>query len=226
MRRWVRRLAIRGLPALALAGAITAWLWDGREIAAAQRAWVDLRQEIEARPEFAVTRAEVEGAGPDLAAAIEAALPPLPSSSLRLEPEAIRAAVARLAPVARAEVRVVPGGTLLVRVAEREAAAVWRAPDGLVALDAEGLAIRPLGSRAARADLPLLVGEGAEGAVAEALALHEAAGPLAPRLRGARARRRPALGRGARRRAPRDAAPSTGRWRRSSGPPCSTPPGR
>ena len=184
MRRRVRRAAVRGVPLLALAGAIAAWLGDGREIAAAREGWVELRREIEARPEFAVVSARIEGAGPDLEPAVLAALPSLPSSILRLDLEAIRAAIAALPPVARAELRVATGGVLAVHVEERQAAAVWRSATGLVALDAEGLAIRPLVSRGARAELPLVVGEGAQRAVPEALALYEAAGPLAPRLRG------------------------------------------
>ena len=184
MRAWVRRLAVRGVPVLVAAGALAAWLGDGQEIAAARAAWADLRAEIEARPEFAVATARVEGAGDDLAPLICAVLPRLPSSSLRLDLEAIRAEVAAFAPVARAEVRVLPGGVLGVRVVEREAAVVWRGPSGLETLDVEGRPIRMLPSRAARADLPLVAGEGAAAAVPEALALHEAAGPLAARLRG------------------------------------------
>ena len=185
MRAWVRWLAVRGVPMLLVAGALAVWLGDGREIAAGRAAWADLRAQIEARPEFAVATAQVEGAGDDLAPLIRSALPPpLPSSSLRLDLEAIHAEVAAFAPVARAEVRVLPGGVLGVTVVEREAAVVWRGPQGLETLDADGGAIRALPSRAARADLPLVAGEGAAAAVPEALALHEAAGPLGPRLRG------------------------------------------
>ena len=184
MRRWVRRAVIRGLPVLAAAGALAAWLGDGREVAAAREGWAELRREIEARPEFAVSEARIEGAGPALLPAIRERLPALPTSSLRLDLEAVRAEVVALAPVAGAELRVVPGGVLSVRVEERQAAAIWRGPEGLVSIDAQGLPIRPLASRTARADLPLVAGEGAGAAIAEALALHEAAGPLAPRLRG------------------------------------------
>ena len=184
MRRWVRRLAWRGLPALCLAGALALWLGDGEEVAALREGWAELRAEIEARPEFVVVEASVEGAGPDLAPLVRGALPALPSSSLRLDLEAIRAELATMAPVARAEVRVAPGGVLAVRIEERAPAVVWRGPEGLRALDAEGRALRALASRSAHADLPLIAGEGAEAAVPEALALHAAAGPLGPHLRG------------------------------------------
>ena len=184
MRPSVRRLALRGVPALAVALGLVAWLHDGQEIARAQAAWADLRERIEARPEFTVATVEVEGASPALAAGIEAALPRLPASSLRLDLDAIRSEIAAMPPVAQAEIRVAPGGTLSVRVEERQAAVLWRGPGGLRALDAEGRVIGTPQDRAARADLPLVAGLGAEIAVPEALALRDAAGPLAPKLRG------------------------------------------
>ena len=55
---------------------------------------------------------------------------------------------------------------------------------GIVLLDATGHRVAPLASRAERPDLPLVVGHGAGAAVDEALALIEAAGPVAERLRG------------------------------------------
>jgi cell division protein FtsQ len=71
-----------------------------------------------------------------------------------------------------------------VRVAERVPALLWRGPEGLVMLDATGHRVAPLASRLDRPDLPVIAGEGAEAAVPEALALIEAAAPVAPRLRG------------------------------------------
>lgn len=184
LRPWVRRTALRGAPALVLVAALAAILADGEEIAALGARWASLRAGVEARPEFAVVEARIEGAGPDLEPALRAALPPLPSSSLRLDLEALREALAALPPVARAEVRVAPGGVLSVRVEERAPAVAWRGPSGLHALDAEGRVLRALPSRAAAGALPLVAGEGADRAVAEALALHAVAGPLAPKLQG------------------------------------------
>ena len=183
-RTWVRRLVRRGLPGAALAGVLALWLGDGEEVRAVAERWAAIRAQIEMRPEFAVTTARIEGAGPALAHAIEAALPELPSSTLSLDPEALRVALAEVPAVASATVRFAPEGVLLVRVVEREPVALWRGPGGLRALDVEGRALRSLETRTAHPDLPLIAGEGADRAVAEALALHEVAGPLEPVLRG------------------------------------------
>ena len=184
LRPLVRRLALRGAPVLALLAGGALWLGDGDEIARLRQGWDGLRAQIEARPEFTVATARVEGADPALAAAIEGALPALPASSFRLDLEAIRADIAAMPPVAATEVRIVAGGVLGIRVEERQAAAVWRGPEGLQALDAEGRALGPLGARAERADLLLLAGRGAQAVVPEALALQAAAGALAPHLAG------------------------------------------
>jgi cell division protein FtsQ len=77
-----------------------------------------------------------------------------------------------------------PGGVLEVRLTERVPVAVWRSAKGLSLLDASGHRVAGLESRADRDDLPLVAGEGADRAVTEALALIDAAGPAAPRLRG------------------------------------------
>jgi len=73
---------------------------------------------------------------------------------------------------------------LAVRVEERQPALVWRAPEGLMLLDATGHRIAGIDSRAMRPDLPLVAGAGADLAAAEALELVRGAGPLLARLRG------------------------------------------
>lgn len=183
-RPWVRRAVLRGGPVVALAAALALWLADGEELAAVEARWDALVERVEARPEFAVTGARIEGAGPELAAAIEEALPSLPSSKLSLDLDALQATLAAMPAVAGAETRVARDGVLLVRVEERRPVAVWRSARGLHALDGEGRALRGLPDRAARPDLPLVAGEGADRAVPEALALHAVAGPLGEDLRG------------------------------------------
>jgi cell division protein FtsQ len=61
---------------------------------------------------------------------------------------------------------------------------IWRTEDGLTLLDATGHRVAGLASRGDRPDLPVIAGEGANVAAAEALALVDAAGPLIKRLRG------------------------------------------
>jgi cell division protein FtsQ len=69
-------------------------------------------------------------------------------------------------------------------VAQRQPVAVWRYSDGLRLIDAEGVMTGMIASRADRADLPLIAGDGAKEAIGEALALFAAAAPVAPRVRG------------------------------------------
>lgn len=144
-----------------------------------------IRASIEERPEFMVAAMSVEGADDALAAQVRAALPvTFPVSSFRLDLEAMRATVEDLAGVRRATVRVKPGGILDVDVLPRVPVALWRTAEGLHLVDEEGVPIGTAAARAARPDLPLIAGEGADRVVAEALALVAAAGPLSDRVRG------------------------------------------
>ena len=71
-----------------------------------------------------------------------------------------------------------------MRITERIPALVWRVRHRLELLDMNGHRVAGLANRALRSDLPLLIGDGADAATLEALALFAAAAPLARRLRG------------------------------------------
>ena len=175
----------KGIPAFT-AIFIAGWYVTDPARMEAMQAWVDdVRRSIAERPEFMVQLLRIEGASPELAGDIREILPlDLPVSSFDLELDHMRSEVAGLDAVAGAEMRVVAGGVLLVKVEERVPAVVWRRRDGLELLDAEGHRVAPLVERTARADLPLIVGEGADAAVPEALRLIALAGPVADRMRG------------------------------------------
>jgi cell division protein FtsQ len=174
-----------GLPAFALALTVGLYLSDdGRRAALADKGAEIIRQ-IQERPEFMVNLMAVEGASPDLGDAVREVLPVhFPVSSFDLDLEAMRATVAELDAVADADLRIRAGGVLEVRISERVPAMLWRGPDGLILLDATGHPVAPIASRLERPDLAVIAGEGAAAAVAEARQLIEAAGPIAPRLRG------------------------------------------
>ncbi|WP_246849312.1 cell division protein FtsQ/DivIB [Rubellimicrobium arenae] len=180
-----RRLFHVGLPA----GLVTliALLWlasaDNRAALSARfEAWKDAVQD---RPEFMVTKIEVTGADRALMAAIrEVARLDLPLSSFDLDVDALRLRITDLTAVRSAQVRVNPGGTLEIAVAQRNPVAVWRYADGLRLIDAEGVMTGMIAERADRSDLPLIAGDGAKDAIDEALALFAAAAPIAPRVRG------------------------------------------
>ncbi|HSF64516.1 MAG TPA: cell division protein FtsQ/DivIB [Paracoccaceae bacterium] len=180
------RVAMRvGLPLLLVAMSAGAWLQDDARRAQLTGVFAELREKVKNRPEFAVTLLSVEGATPEVAEAVRAALAlPLPASSLDLDLTAARDRVAALDAVREVQLRVQSGGVLRVTVAERDPAVVWRTEEGLTLLDETGHRVADIWARADRADLPLIAGQGAEAAVPEALMLIAGAGPLLPRVRG------------------------------------------
>ena len=181
----VRLVARIGLPVLVVAGGLALWLGDADRRADLYDRYVDLRRDLEERPEFMVTAMTVDGAAPEVAEAIREMMPVnLPISSFHLDLDALRALVAGLDVVARAEVRVKPGGILQIEVEERVPVVIVQREGRLDLADATGHRVATLTDRALRPDLPLIAGEGAERAVPEALALVAAAGPLTERLRG------------------------------------------
>ena len=129
--------------------------------------------------------ARVEGASDDLAQAVRAKLAlPLPMSSFDMDLDAARDRIEALDAVQKADLRVRSGGILQVLITERVPVAIWRTEDGLTLVDETGHRVAGLLSRADRADLPLIAGDGADKATPEALDLIAAAGPLTPRMRG------------------------------------------
>jgi cell division protein FtsQ len=185
LRPWVRGFLRTGLPTLIVVGAATAWISHEPNRTALVAQLTHLRAEFEARPEFRVSLARVEGASPELAEAVRARLAlSLPMSSFDIDLDAARERIEGLDAILRADLRVRAGGILQVVVTERVPVAVWRSEDALMLVDETGHRVAGLVSRADRADLPLVAGEGADLAMPEALALLDAAGPLIPRIRG------------------------------------------
>lgn len=186
----VRRFVGQGLPILVMVAAMAAF-WAGED----RRAWVmgiftDIRTAIEARPEFRIERVEVVTDSPEVAQAVLARLDvALPATSLRLDLDDLRARAEALDAVARAGLTVRSGGStgagvLEVRLTERSPALVWRHAGGLDLIDTDGRRVARIAHRGVRADLPLIAGEGAPAAVAEAHRLLAAAAPVRDRLVG------------------------------------------
>ena len=182
---YVRGFVWKGLPSLVLLGATALWFSHEPNRLAVVGQLTHLRQEFEARPEFRVSLARVEGASDDLAEAVRAKLAlPLPMSSFDIDLAAARARIEVLDAVKKADLRVRSGGVLQVVITERMPVAIWRTEDGLTLVDETGHRVAGLMSRADRPDLPLIAGEGADLATPEALELITAAGPLSARVRG------------------------------------------
>ena len=174
-----------GLPAFVVVFLGGAWISSADNRAAVVGRYEAIKDQIHSRPEFMVTAMEIEGADVALASAITGTLDlDLPTSSFDLDLEELRDAVTALTAVRTAMVRVRPGGTLEVRVEQREPVAVWRYVDGLRLVDGEGVMTGMIEARSDRADLPLIAGDGAREATEEAMALFATARPIEDRVRG------------------------------------------
>lgn len=180
-----RALLRVGLPAFALTFAAGIYLSDTGRRAEISQTLASVQKTLEERPAFMVREVVIEGAT-DLSQAQVAALLPidLPRSSFDLDLGALRAAIGAVDAVAGADLRIVSGGILSVRITERRPAVLLRSAAGLEILDAGGHPVGPASRRADYPDLPLVAGNGAGGQVAAAQMLWAAAAPIAGRLRG------------------------------------------
>lgn len=180
----VRSLTRIGLPVFAVVLGLGAWLGDDTRRADLIGAFETLRDRVEHQPAFMVSLLKIEGASPEVDAAIRMMVPAdLPASSFDLDLNDYRREIRRLDAVADARL-VINGDTLEVVVTERQPVVLWRTWSGLEMLDETGHRVANVVSRDVRADLPLVTGEGADRAVPEAVAILRAAGPILPRIRG------------------------------------------
>lgn len=180
------RTALRvGLPAFVVTFGVGIYLADDTRRESLGSVYTDLRDKVKNRPEFLVKLLSIDGASPDVAEAVRTTLAlPLPQSSLDLDLEAARARVAQLSAVGDITMRVQSGGILHVTIKEREPAFVWRDEAGIWLVDETGTRIAEIEDRNDRGDLPLVAGQGATKALAEARQILTSVGPLLPRLRG------------------------------------------
>ncbi|WP_135503537.1 cell division protein FtsQ/DivIB [Roseovarius aestuariivivens] len=180
-----RKLLKWGLPLGAVAALAVTFFADPARQEAVRDTVADLRRQIETRPEFMVNLMAVEGASREIEEDVREIFPhDLPASSFDIDLDAVREMIVGLPAVADASVRIRQGGVLVAEITERQPAAIWRSRDGLGVVDATGVVIGELTRRAERPGLPVIAGKGADRAVPEALAILQAAEPLAGRLRG------------------------------------------
>ncbi len=180
-----RSLLRVGIPAFLIVGAIGLYVSDPANIRRLQDSVSDLRRSIEDRPEFRVNLMSVEGASPVLAEEIRSTLAmDFPVSSFDLDLPALRRRIEEIRAVDTADVRVRSGGELRIQITERTPAMIWQAREGLWVIDAEGERVAPLLARPRLTYLPVVSGDGANEAAAEAVALLDVAAPLGERLRG------------------------------------------
>lgn len=150
-------------------------------------AFEEAKRDALGRPEFAITRLDIQGATPVVEAALRRQLGnTLGASSLSFDAEQARKRAEALGWVRSAQARLEAPRTLNVTVTLRTPALIWRRGEALTLLDASGAAIERLETRAAHPGLPLIAGLGANSpfAVNEAIRIFNEAGALGPRLRG------------------------------------------
>ncbi len=182
----VFRMTLRaGLPFFLSLGLGLTYMSDPARQEQFMLALSDIRDQIENRPEFRVDLMTIEGVDRAVEAEIREILPvQFPVSSFDLDLDQLRQVILDLPAVADVNLRIRKGGILAAELRQREPVALWRSRDGLSVIDIEGARISSAHSRAERADLPVVVGIGADKAVNEAIDILAAANPLEPRLRG------------------------------------------
>lgn len=181
---WLRRLVLLYLPLGAVALSTGLALSDPDRREALRLAVASGVEAVASRPEFAVAGVEITGAEPVLALRLAAAFEDVTGrSSLLLDLEVLRRRAEADPAVKTAALRLGPEGLLYLSVAQRRPAALWRSEGRLFVLDTEGVAMGLAKARADFPSLPLLLGEGADAALAEAEALLDTVPDLVPRLR-------------------------------------------
>lgn len=189
-RLWLRpaiRNSVRfGLPLAALAWVLVSLALNPMVQQGIADKATALRNQIAAHPGLMLKSLRITGVSAAMEARITEHLDlDLPVSSMDLDLGALQRQVAALDPVASAQVRLEGAGVLGISVTERVPVLLWRRPDGaLNMLDESGIFVGLIESRADRADLPVLAGEGADKAVPEARELLSLAEPIAANLRG------------------------------------------
>lgn len=180
-----RKIVRVGLPVLVIS------MIAGGLLASADRrqAIVDwslqLRDDIEHRPAFMVHMMAIDGASLELAEDIREVFPlDFPMSSFDLDLQQMHTALSELDAVASVNVQIRVGGVLQVNIDERVPVIVWRGPNAVELLDAQGHRVVQVPARASRPDLPLVTGVGADKAIPEALEILTSAAPIYDHVRG------------------------------------------
>lgn len=135
----------------------------------------DLKLAFVERPEFMIKVASVDGSSDELANEIREILPlDFPVSYFDLDIKYLHKVVNELPAVASAAIKITVGGVLQINVAEKLPAFIWRKNNVMSVIDETGSFIRIANSRVDYPELPLVVGEAADLAVAEVSSLIQA----------------------------------------------------
>ncbi|MBB5516064.1 cell division protein FtsQ [Rubricella aquisinus] len=185
MRRGVRRAVTVWLPATVAVCAVAGVALYPSHRALIAQTYTELRQDVITHPRFMVDDVTVAGTAADVEALIrEKIAPVLPASALTLDLAALRLRIEEVPAVRNAALSINETNTLTIDIQQRRPAAVWRHAGGLDLIDRHGVVLGPLDARAARPDLPLVIGQGAAPKVSEAQIILDAIRPILGDVRG------------------------------------------
>jgi len=154
------------------------------------RGWLGMQVEtarsaLAARPELRIERVSIPVGSPDLQRQILGIMElELPVSALDVDLAELRDMVQGLSAVKSASVRFHDDGVLEVSIIERMPSMVWRNLNRIYLLDENGVKVAELPRRSVRADLPLVVGVGANAAILEAREIYAVLTQLEGRVLG------------------------------------------
>ena len=182
---FIKKSVFFGMPLIILLLPVFIFLKDQNNKNLVEEIVLDFYRKIIERPEFMLSALSIQGSSDSLNAEIREILGlNFPISSFDLDLADLRNRVLSLPPVETAEVRLEGGGILYVKVKEKVPALLLKDDTGIHVLNKNGDYIRPLLSTEYGSKLPVITGEGAQKAAAEAFILLSALDDKLDEVRG------------------------------------------
>ena len=172
---FIKKSVFFGMPLIILLLPVFIFLKDQNNKKLVEEIVSDFYRKVIERPEFMLSALSIQGSSDSLNAEIREILGlNFPISSFDLDLADLRNRVLSLPPVETAEVRLEGGSILHVKVKEKVPALLLKDDTGIHVLNKNGDYIRPLLSTEYGSKLPVITGEGAQKAAAEAFILFSA----------------------------------------------------
>lgn len=172
---FIKKSVFFGMPLIILLLPVFIFLKDQNNKNLVEEIVLDFYRKIIERPEFMLSALSIQGSSDSLNAEIREILGlNFPISSFDLDLADLRNRILSLPPVETAEVRLEGGSILHVKVKEKVPALLLKDDTGIHVLNKNGDYIRPLLSAEYGSKLPVITGEGAQKAAAEAFKLFSA----------------------------------------------------
>ena len=182
---FIKKSVFFGMPLIILLLPVFIFLKDQNNKNLVEEIVLDFYRKVIERPEFMLSALSIQGSSDSLNAEIREILGlNFPISSFDLDLADLRNRVLSLPPVETAEVRLEGGSILHVKVKEKVPALLLKDDTGIHVLNKNGDYIRPLLSTEYGSKLPVITGEGAQKAAAEAFILFSALHDKLDEVRG------------------------------------------